>query len=243
VPKFFITPQQITGNSVLLDGPDAAHIARTLRMRPGESLTLCDGEGFDYLCRLETASPETCTAEVLERKPSATEPKTALTLYVGMPKAEKAETIVQKATELGAAAVVFFRCRFCVAKPADFEKRAVRLRKIAREAAMQCGRGRIPEIGGLLSYEEMLRQAARAEMPLFLYEGGGMSLTGRLQSRAFVTCCAVSGPEGGFSPEEAAKAEAAGLAIVTLGPRILRCETAPLAAAAAVFYQTGDFDL
>lgn len=238
VPKFFAEPEQI-GGQVILEGADASHIARTLRMRPGDTLTVCDGRGTDYLCTLTRSDAQCCVADILESRPSPAEPPVDVRLYVGFPKAEKAEHIVQKATELGVSSVIFFDCRYCVARPADFEKRAVRLRRIAREAAMQSGRGRLPEIRGLLPYADALREAASCDAALFLYEAGGSPVRQLLEGRSIRSCAAVTGPEGGFSPEEAAAAEAAGLRTATLGPRILRCETAPLCAASVILYETG----
>ena len=159
-------------------------------------------------------------------------------LYVGYPKQDKLEHVIQKATELGAARIVPFFSRFCVAAPKNEEKKHERYARIAFEAAKQAGRGAVPEVGLPLTYKQMLAEAARADTALFCYEKGGAPLHSRLAGGS--TIAIVTGSEGGFSPEEAQAAEAAGLVPVGLGPRILRCETAPLAALAVTMALTGN---
>jgi len=239
LPRFFTSG--IGDGRIVIDGADAVHIGRTLRMRPGETLTVCDGAGTDYACVIEAIHADFVELCIESASPSVSEPALALHLYVGMPKADKAEHIVQKAVELGAASVSFFDCRFCVSKPSDFEKRRVRLERVALEAAKQSGRGRIPEIGGLYRFDEMLAQAGKADLPIFFYEGGGETLRTVL-ARPFGSCALITGPEGGFAPEEVEKVQSAGIVTATLGPRILRCETAPLCAASAVLFHAGAFD-
>jgi len=239
LPRFFTS--NIGDGRIVIDGADANHIGRTLRMRPGDAVTVCDGTGTDYACVIETIRPDFVELTIESSAPSLSEPAVAVHLFVGMPKADKAEHIVQKAVELGAASVNFFDCRFCVSKPADFDKRRVRLERVALEAAKQSGRGKIPEIGGLLKFDEMLAAVKKTDLPILFYEGGGESLRGILE-RPFDTCALITGPEGGFSAEEVEKAKAAGIVTATLGPRILRCETAPLCAASAVLFQKGALD-
>ena len=131
-----------------------------------------------------------------------------------------------------------FFSRFCVAAPKNEEKKHERYARIAFEAAKQAGRGAVPEVGLPLTYKQMLAEAARADTALFCYEKGGAPLHSRLAGGS--TIAIVTGSEGGFSPEEAQAAEAAGLVPVGLGPRILRCETAPLAALAVTMALTGN---
>ena len=125
--------------------------------------------------------------------------------------------------------------------PDDFSSRLMRLARIAREAAGQSGRGILPAVRGLLPFEDAVREASRADIPLFFYEGGGESLR-PLPFAGASSCSIFTGPEGGFSEEETALARASGMRVASLGPRILRCETAPVAALTAAMLLSGGLD-
>lgn len=235
--RYFTT--DISGNTARLSGADAHHVAVVLRAKAGDELTVCDGAGFDYACRVARADRDAVELEVLSKVPSASEPDVAVTLYVGYPKQDKLEHIIQKATELGAARIVPFFSRFCVAAPKNEEKKNARYARIALEAAKQSGRARVPEVAMPLSFDEMLRDAALCDVTVFCDEAGGAPLHSRLGDAA-KSVAIITGSEGGFSREEAQKAAGAGFAPVGLGPRILRCETAPLAALTVVMALTGN---
>lgn len=223
----------------VLDGADAKHLCVVMRAAPGEAVTVCDGKGTDYACRVRTTAPARCELEIISCAPSASEPDVLAILYVGYPKADKLEWIIQKAVELGAARIVPFFSRYCVAAPKKEEQKNQRYNRIALEAAKQSGRGLVPQVCMPLTYKQMIEQAAACDAALFCYEAGGAPLLSRL-AHGVKTVAIVTGSEGGFSPEEAALAKEAGLLPVSLGPRILRCETAPLAALAVVMAQTGN---
>lgn len=235
MPRFFLP--DLAGDRVVIDGETGRHIARSLRQQPGEALTLCDGRGTDADAVIREISGETVTAEILSRRPSASELPCRVTLYQALPKGDKLEFIVQKAVELGAAAVVPVLTGRCVSRPDSrgMEKKRQRLGKIAREAAGQCGRGILPEVGPLLSFRQALAEMARCPCPILFYEKAARPLGEALSSRPGEIALLI-GPEGGFAPEEAAEAEGAGLLVCTMGPRILRCETAPLYALSAIGY-------
>lgn len=235
--RYFTT--DIADGSAYLNGADAHHLAVVLRAKAGDDVTVCDGLGTDYACRVRLAGKERVEMDIISRHPSESEPHTAVTLYVGYPKQDKLETIIQKATELGAVRVVPFFSRYCVAAPKNEEKKNVRYQRVALEAAKQSGRGRVPEVAMPLSFDEMLRDAAACDTVLFCDEAGGAPLHSRLKDTAH-SVAIVTGSEGGFSREEAEKAAAAGFLPVGLGPRILRCETAPLAALSVVMALTGN---
>lgn len=243
MPKFFVSPSGITGDSIILSGEDAAHIAKTLRMRKGDALTVCDGEGTDYACTLLSVSPDIVEARIESGAPCPGEPALSLTLCMALPKSDKLELVVQKAVELGASRVCVFRSGFCVPDPdpRTFARRLTRLQKIAREAAGQSLRGRIPEIEGLFSFAEMLKRTGDCDMPLFFYESGGIPLKTLLDAGAYRSAALVIGPEGGFSEKEAQTAAEAGFHTAHLGARILRCETAAISAVAAVMFHAGEF--
>ena len=243
MPKFFAPQKSLRDGFITFSGKDSDHL-RVLRVREGEELTVCDGEGLDAQCVVEMATKDTYRLRILKTVPSAGEPTVSVSVYAALPKGDKTELIVQKAVELGADEIVFFLSSRCVARPDDkaAAARVERLCKVAEASAMQSLRGRIPEVRWLPDFGKMLAEAAEAELGAFLWEEArSLSLRSLLQTRGeFRTGALITGPEGGFSEEEAAQAEAAGLRPVTLGPRILRCETAPLCALSALMYETGN---
>jgi 16S rRNA (uracil1498-N3)-methyltransferase len=240
--RFFITKDNISEDTVTITGKDAFHIARSLRMAVGDRLTVCAEDGKEYSCELTRIRDEECLCEITETKRSLSEPKSFITLYMAYPKGDKLETVIQKAVELGASRIVPFESSRCIKKPkADkAEEKTARLTRIADEAAKQCGRGALPTVSLPLSYNEMLKEASRAALPIFCYEGEGTrSLKDILDSfnEAPDSISVVVGSEGGFSPDEARAAEEIGFKMANLGPRILRCETAPDYALSAISYR------
>ena len=173
MPRFFVPP--ISGDRALISGEDAAHITKSLRLRPDEEITLCDGSGMDYAGRV-LAVGDPVEVEILSRSPSIAEPKCRLILFQALPKGDKMEFIIQKSVELGAAEIIPVLTSRCVSRPdaKSMAKKLERYRKIAAEAAKQCGRGIIPQVGELMTLE----QAAKAlpEKSLVFYEGGGKRL-------------------------------------------------------------------
>lgn len=231
MPRFFVDESAATGNTVAVTGSDARHIARSLRMAVGDTITVCTPSGREHVCRLTRIRDDLCEAEILSSRASAGEPPTEIRLYVAYPKGDKLETVVQKATELGAVSVTPFSSSFVVRKPRPERicAETERLGRIAAEAAKQCRRGAIPTVTPPLSFDGMLATAKNADLPLFCYEGEGTrSLSAVLPDAVPKTVSVVVGSEGGFSEAEAEAAKRAGLLLVGLGKRILRCETAPL---------------
>lgn len=231
--------QEIREGCAWLSGPDARHLAVVMRAAPGDAVLICDGQGTDYHCRVAEAAAERCRLEILSSQKSVSEPDVRVILYVGYPKSDKLELIIQKAVELGAAEIVPFFSRYCVVTPKKEEQKNERYNRIALEAAKQAGRGVIPCVRMPLSYRQAVAEAAQCDAALYCYEAGGEPLHSRLANGP-KTIAILTGSEGGFSPEEADAAVAAGCAPVSLGPRILRCETAPIAALAVVMAQTGN---
>lgn len=242
MPRFFIDcPPQ--GDQIVLTGDDAHHMVRVLRMKPGETLTVCDGAGTDYACTLTALEGNTAQCRIDACTPSRGEPSVPVTLFMALPKGDKMDFIVQKAVELGASRVCPYVASRSVSRPDGkaLAKKTERWRKIAREAAQQCGRGRVPEVADCLSFDAAVCQAAQAELPLFFYEKEVQTgVRSVLTAQSFGSAAVFIGPEGGFEDEEAQAAVQAGLKSVSLGPRILRCETAPLAALTAVLYESGN---
>ena len=241
MPRFFVHPDDIRDGTVTLSGQDAFHIARSLRMAVGDTLTVSDGHGSDYTVRLTKIRDELCECEIIEEAISASESPSVISLYMAYPKGDKLETVIQKAVELGASRIIPFESSRCIKRPKaeKTDKLLSRLSRIAEEAAKQCGRGILPAVSAPLGFEAAMKEAAKAELSLFCYEGERCrTLRAALcENRSAKSISVTVGAEGGFSPDEARRAEEAGLVPVSLGPRILRCETAPLYALAAISYE------
>ncbi|MBQ7475412.1 MAG: 16S rRNA (uracil(1498)-N(3))-methyltransferase [Clostridia bacterium] len=228
MPRFFIEGAAASPGDVLaVTGEDARHIASSLRMRPGEPIVLCDGRGTDFFSTVTGVGAEV-TVRVDSVSSSVGEPPYGATVYQAAVKGDRFDTVVEKAVECGASSVVPFVSSRCVSRPdpKDAPKKIKRWEKIAREAAMQSGRGAVPTVGGVLSFTDMLREAAKADVALFCWERATVPLRDVLKGKKPSTVSVVIGPEGGFSDGEAAAAENAGLVPVSLGSRILRTETA-----------------
>jgi 16S rRNA (uracil1498-N3)-methyltransferase len=243
MPRFFLSAPITVGDAVTLTGDDAKHISYSLRMAVGEELTLLDGEGGVFRARLSALDGTSVEAEVLEALPAKAESPVRIHLYQAYPKSDKLETIIQKAVELGASAVTPFESERCVKRPKADKVAHVteRHNRIAREAAGQSGRDRLPTVHTPISFDEMIKEASRFPLCLFCYEGEGtLSIkeicTSHPNAREIAV---VVGSEGGFSVKESEAARASGLAMTGLGNRILRCETAPLYALSALsfFYE------
>ncbi len=237
--RFFVTKEELCSDSIVLSGENAQH-AKVLRLKTGEQVLVCDGDGNEALCQVEAFD----TLRVLERRVSVTEPKVRVSVYMAFPKAEKLEHVIQKATELGAYEIVAFPSGRCISRPDEksLKKKLERWQKIAQSAAEQSGRGRIPRVITLGSYKEALSRAATADRALLFYENEqSTTLRMALASKAYGTVSLLTGPEGGLEEAEVKQAMEAGLQVCTLGKRILRCETAPLCALSAVMYDSEEF--
>ena len=241
--RFFVDPDALASDQIVLTGENAQH-ARVLRLKAGEEVLVCDGQGSECRCRVEDVSKDAVEVAVLERRPATSEAAVQVSVYMAFPKADKLEHVIQKATELGAYEIVAFPSARCISKPDDksLKKKLERWQKIAASAAEQSGRGRIPEVVVLPSFAAALERAARADKALLFYENErATTLRMALECGDFRTVSLMTGPEGGLEEKEVEQAGSAGLRVCTLGSRILRCETAPLCALSAVMYAAGEF--
>nr|WP_319489831.1 16S rRNA (uracil(1498)-N(3))-methyltransferase [uncultured Caproiciproducens sp.] len=239
MPRFFI--DYVPEEQAAITGEDARHIARSLRMQPGESLILCDSIGTDYNGRIESITDGKVVVRILNFCRSVAEPGVNVTVYQGLPKADKMDSIVQKSVETGAVKIVPVMTARCVSKPDEkaAAKKNVRWQKIAEEAAKQSGRGVIPQIGALTDFQAAVKQAAQSGEIILFFEGGGQSIAGLVSGQTRELAVFI-GPEGGFEQAEVDFAVQNGAKIGTLGARILRTETAPIAALAAIMLATGN---
>lgn len=241
--RFFVTPDELQPDFLVLTGENAQH-AKVLRIKCGEEVLVCDGQGAEAVCTVSDVSPGQVSLVVKKRQDSASEAAVKVSVYMAFSKGDKLEHVIQKATELGAYEIIAFPSSRCVSRPDDksLKSKLERWQKIAASAAEQSGRGVIPKVLALKSYDEAIDRAAQADMPILFYENEqATTLRMALDSKPFATASFLTGPEGGLEPSEVEKASQAGLQVCTLGKRILRCETAPLCALSAVMYHSGEF--
>ena len=241
MPRFFMAGTNILGGMAIMKGRDAEHV-RVLRLRPGEDMIICDGQGTDYKCRLVSADKEQVEAEVIEVVPCPAEPSAKVTVLCGLPKGDKTDYIIQKCVEAGAYEIMFFDSERCIAKPEKPEKMLERWQRIAEEAAKQSGRGIIPQVSWAGDFTAMLDIAVKKDLSLFMYETGEREKLDDVLSanKDIATAAIITGPEGGFAQFEADLARVCKLHICSMGERILRCETAPVVALTATMYATGN---
>jgi 16S rRNA (uracil1498-N3)-methyltransferase len=239
--RFFYSAEQLSEGLVILPGEEARHLSRVLRAKAGERVELCDGNG---LCRAAVIvsldkSRVVCRPEG-EPLPD-NEPSIYITLAFGITKGEKTDLVVQKATELGVSALAPFYSERSVPRP-DLRKEAERTerwRRIARSAAAQSRRNRVPAVLPPVRWQDLPHSFAGYDRVILFFEGEGKgTLRDALAEGKKVLL--ITGPEGGFTASEAVEAQAGGAAAVTLGPRILRAETAAFTAVALVLYQAGE---
>ncbi|MBO4788870.1 MAG: 16S rRNA (uracil(1498)-N(3))-methyltransferase [Lachnospiraceae bacterium] len=241
MPRFFVEPEAVSEEFITVTESDYNHIRNVLRMRVGDSLTVCDGEGTDYVCEVDAFDAGTCRLRILSRENSAVELPLAITLYQGLPKKDKMELIVQKAVELGAVRIVPVLCKRTVVKIEDKkreERKTERFNAISESAAKQSGRGIVPEVAAPMPFTQAVKNAcATCKTVLLPYENAlGMKATKEAFAEAIATgsVAVFIGPEGGFEREEVALAEQSGARIISLGRRILRTETAGLTVLSAL---------
>ncbi|MCL2068391.1 MAG: 16S rRNA (uracil(1498)-N(3))-methyltransferase [Oscillospiraceae bacterium] len=240
MPRFFTT--DITDNRAIVTGDDAHHIIKSLRMRMGEQITLCDGRGFDYHGVIAAVNEKYVEVEIRAKSQSPGEAGIRVALYQAMPKSDKLDFIVQKAVELGAYEVIPVLSERCVSRPDEksMGKKLERLNRTALEAAKQCGRGVIPRVLPMMDFPAAIIRMKSSALPILCYENAAESLSARLKP-GVTEIALMTGSEGGFTPEEAQLAQSEGVFCVSLGRRILRCETAPVCALSAIMYEYGEF--
>jgi len=249
--RFFVRPEQIADGYVRIDGSDYSHIKTVLRMKPGEAFMVSaqledpsEASKGEYYCLLEGFDEDRTqvVAKIAYFQESRQELPCRITLYQGLPKSEKMELILQKAVELGAARIVPVAMKRSVVKleAGRGDKKTARWQAIAESAAKQCGRARIPEVSGVLSFADAVREASAADCFLVPYENEkGMEETRRIVSgiKPGQTISIMIGPEGGFDDSEIRLAKEAGGHAISLGKRILRTETAGMCLLSVLMFQ------
>ncbi|MCU6707659.1 16S rRNA (uracil(1498)-N(3))-methyltransferase [Paenibacillus sp. J5C_2022] len=253
--RYFVTPPQLQGGTFAITGDDARHIVKVMRMKPDDKIYVSDGQSNSGIAVIREITADTVLVELEKLLESSSEPAWSVTIAQSLPKGDKMELVIQKGTEIGACAFAPFQSERMIVQY-DARKEAKRLErwgKIAKEAAEQCHRDRIPAIEGVRSWKELLQLIGSFDLALFCYEEEGKEHEG-LGLRAAVqhwltagvrqgdkpSILLIAGPEGGFTGREAAEAEQAGARLVGLGRRILRAETAGIVGLTCLMYESGE---
>lgn len=242
MPRFF---KEDFENNPFLEGADANHIARSLRMRVGEALTVSDSRGTDFNCVISGINPDRVELQVKEIKPSESEPDISVTLCTCLLKGDKFESVIRHSVELGVTEILPLLSTNCVSRPdaKSLKSKGERWQKIANEAAGQCGRGRLPAVLNTIELTDFAKTIADYDLVLFFYEVGGEPLGETMwENDTAKKIAIITGPEGGFTAKEAELLSNAGAKTISLGKRILRAETAPLAALTGVMLLTDNLE-
>jgi len=241
--KFFINAENIHDNSIIITGDDVDHIRKVLRLGSGDRIVLSDGMGNDYMVKIERYESGLVYTSIVSVEKSNTEPPIEITLFQGIPKSDKMDFIVQKSVELGVKRIVPVMTARTVVRFAgdkDMDSKVKRWQRISLEAAKQCNRGIVPKIDMPLSIEEALEVSADADFAVIPYEKEARNHIKSLIGSELKKAAVFIGPEGGFTEEEVEKALLRNVKPVTLGPRILRTETAGIVVLSILMYELGD---
>jgi 16S rRNA (uracil1498-N3)-methyltransferase len=240
--RFYIDPTELQKPDPMITGPDARHMLQVLRHKPGDQVTLIDGSGHEYLAMIGSISKSMASFKILNKKWSDTASPLEIIAAQGFLKDKKMDVIVRHLTELGISRWIPIISERSVARP-DNRRMTERIRRwetIAIEALKQCGLSKQPVISPAMTFNELIRDPEPSDGKIIFWEEETRSLADLFPGNHPVKLLILIGPEGGFSPEEAAQAVEAGFKCVSLGPRILRAETAAVAACTLMQYLYGD---
>lgn len=228
IPRIYVGSDRIADGKAYIDGSDANHILRVLRKEKGDTLHICDMHGNSYKAVIDEITGDGLFAVLGEPEKQNNEMPFKVSVYQCFPKGDKLETVIQKAVELGAYEIIAVMSERCVARPDGkaFAKRIERLKKISESAAAQCGRNIIPEIRGIITYDQAIEEISQKDIGFICYEGDGTRPIKELLTETPETIGFLIGPEGGLSEKETAKAKEKNISLSGLGKRILRTETA-----------------
>lgn len=249
--RFFINNSDICSNNIIITGENFKHIKSVLRHKTGEQLILCNGEGLDFKVSIVEINDNEIITHIIDSYKNETEPFVNLTLFQGIAKGDKMDFIIQKSIELGVKNIVPLKTDRTVVKfgnNKDEIKKRDRWQKIALEAAKQCNRGIIPQIGKPINFNEALDKMNKFDLSLIPYEKERSStlrfVLSDFKKRDFQTSnvAIFIGPEGGFSEKEIETSINANIIPVTLGSRILRTETASIVTISIIMYDLGAMD-
>ncbi len=240
MPRFFVKADDIKENGIVLSGENMHHLINVLRHKKGDEITVCDGLGFDYLCVVSQIEKDNVNLKILDKSGSIGEPGVKISLFQGLPKGDKFSLIVEKCVEAGVYDITPVNMARCVSRllPKDFSKKKERFEKISHSASKQSGRGIVPKINELIEFDEFLAKKEDFDLVVFPYEEAkDVTLKSVIKDFKGEKIAMIIGPEGGFSKEECEKLILNGITPVTLGSRILRTETAGMAAIFNILYE------
>ncbi len=246
---FFIEHEKLANPTPIIHGPDAKHIKNVLRLKPGDQIGLFDGKGFEYEARILTISPIGIEVSIIESFPSASESPIQIVVAQALLKDRKMDNLIRQLTELGVTKWVPFFAARSISRPDNrrLSTRQERWQKIAKEAIKQCKRGRTIEISPIISFEDVLNFGKKCDLKIAFWESEKKSIDsifsfpGKQSVKKDVNkILIILGPEGGFTSAEIEKAKTYGFVTLGLGPRILRAETATIAACSILQYLFGD---
>lgn len=246
MPKFFVAGNQINNNKIKIIGDDVNHIKNVLRQKSGDKITICDiSKEQDYLCEIDKIEEKSIDCNIIEKLENNTESNVKVTIFQGLPKADKMELVIQKSVELGVYDITPLQMKRCVVKlnEKDKAKKIQRWQKISEVAAKQCGRNIIPKINNIVNVKEVCNLCNEYDIVLIAYENEKENtLKKELKNlkkldKEEIKVAIIIGPEGGIAPEEIEMFEENGAKIITLGNRILRTETVALSVLSIIMYE------
>lgn len=242
MPRFFVDSN--VNDTLCLEGADAIHISKSLRMKTGDELIICDKNETDHRCIITNIENNSIFLKVIESTHCINEPNIYVTLYQAIPKADKMDLIVQKCVELGVDKIVPVVTERCISRPdtKSINKKIIRWQKISEEAAKQSRRGKIPKIEFLINLECAAKKSQESDCSLVFYELNGKKINDII-NHSPKTISIFIGPEGGFTEQEIFILSSYNVIPATLGKRILRTETAPIAALSIIMYETGNMEI
>lgn len=246
MPKFFVAGNQINNNKITIIGDDVNHIKNVLRQKSGDKITICDiSKEQDYLCEIDKIEEKSIDCNIIEKLENNTESNVKVTIFQGLPKADKMELVIQKSVELGVYDITPLQMKRCVVKlnEKDKLKKIQRWQKISEVAAKQCGRNIIPKINNIVNVKEVCNLCNEYDIVLIAYENEKENtLKKELKNlkkldKEEIKVAVIIGPEGGIAPEEIEMFEENEAKIITLGNRILRTETVALSVLSIIMYE------
>ena len=247
MPKFFVTQEQINGETIKIVGQDVNHIKNVLREKVGDELTICNSsKEQNYLCEIIGISEESIKCKIIKTLENNVESKIKVTIMQGLPKADKMELVIQKSVELGVYDIIPIEMKRCVVKLTDKDKpkKIQRWQKIAEVAAKQCGRDRIPKIETIINVKNICNLLEKYDIVLVAYENEKentlkheLKKIKEKSEKQEIKIAIIIGPEGGIAPEEVDQLKKDGAKSITLGKRILRTETVALNVLSIIMYE------
>ncbi|MFW5648013.1 MAG: 16S rRNA (uracil(1498)-N(3))-methyltransferase [Candidatus Alkaliphilus sp. MAG34] len=247
--RFFVDTRYIdfVQKQIVIKNEDVRHISKVLRLREGDMVEICDGANMEYVCKIQSIQKDNIILSIIEKKQSIREPPVEVVLYQGIPKGNKMELIIQKTVELGVTEILPVEMKRTVIRFSDNkdkQNKVQRWQKIALEASKQCKRGIIPAVYPPVSFGEALTHSKKNQLNIMPYEDenqNGFKAVVKSLDRNNINKIGIwIGPEGGLDEKEVATAMENGVYVITLGPRILRTETAGFAMLSLVMYELGD---